>query len=407
MTAESTGSSLKRRGIALGVVVALGVAGFWLWRTLAPREATDDAQVSGHVNPIASRVGGIVTAVRVTDNQTVKAGDVLVEIDPRDYQLALSRAEADLAVAEAAARAARAGVPIASATAQSTQRVADVGTGNADAAVQAASREVDASRAKVASAHARLIEAQAHARKAAQDVERLTPLAAKDEIPRQQMDAAAAAAHAADAGVTSAEAAVHEAEANLAVAEARRDQASGAAAQARSQATAAATAPQQIALSEARASGADAQVVLARAAVEQARLNLERTIVRAPADGQVSRRGVEAGQVIQPGQPLMAVTSLGDVWVTANFKETQLRSMKPGQRAEVSVDAYGRTYRAHVDSISAATGATFSLLPADNASGNFVKVVQRVPVKIVLDDPRDASAILRPGMSVNATVYMK
>jgi membrane fusion protein (multidrug efflux system) len=201
---------------------------------------------------------------------------------------------------------------------------------------------------------------------------------------------------------------VREAEANLAVSEARRDQATGAVTQAHAQAKAASTAPQQVALSEARASGAEAQVLLARAALEQARLNLERTIVRAPSDGQVSRKSVEPGQVIQAGQPLMALASLGEVWVTANFKETQLRSMVPGQRAEVSVDAFGgHRYAGHVDSIAAATGATFSLLPPDNSSGNFVKVVQRVPVKIVLDANRDAANVLRPGMSVNATVYLR
>jgi len=194
--------------------------------------------------------------------------------------------------------------------------------------------------------------------------------------------------------------------ANLAVAEARRVQAEGVLAQSRSQAKAAATAPQQIAMTEARASQAEAQVQLATAALNQARLNLERTTVKAPADGLVSRRSVEVGQVVQPGQAMMAIASLHDVWVTANFKETQLKKMVAGQRAEVEVDAYGgRTYKGHVESIAGATGATFSLLPADNATGNFVKVVQRVPVKIVLDTSADPAAVLRPGMSVTATVY--
>jgi len=398
----------RTRWIALAVIVALGAGGFYVWRTMWPREATDDAQVSGHVSPIAARVAGTVAAVKVVDNQSVKAGDVLVEIDSRDYQIAVSRAEADLAAAEAAARAARTTVPITSTTSESTERAAEAGSGNADAALAGASREVEASRAKLDAARARLVEAQAQATRAAQDLARITPLAAKDEIPRQQFDAATAGSHAAAAAVTSAEASVREAEANLAVSEARRDQATGAVTQAHAQAKAASTAPQQVALSEARASGAEAQVLLARAALDQARLNLERTIVRAPSDGQVSRKSVEPGQVIQPGQPLMALASLGEVWVTANFKETQLRSMVPGQRAEVSVDAFGgHRYAGHVDSIAAATGATFSLLPPDNSSGNFVKVVQRVPVKIVLDANRDAANVLRPGMSVNATVYLR
>jgi membrane fusion protein (multidrug efflux system) len=200
---------------------------------------------------------------------------------------------------------------------------------------------------------------------------------------------------------------VTEAEANLAVAEAKRIQADGMRSQAQAQARSASTAPQQIALTEAQASGAEARVMQARAALEQAQTNLARTKIVAPADGVVSRRAVETGQVIQPGQPLMAITSLGEVWVTANFKETQLESMKPGQRASVSVDAYGRTFDGRVESIAAATGATFSLLPPDNASGNYVKVVQRIPVKIVLDAGSDAASTLRPGMSVTATVFVR
>ncbi|HEX5213810.1 MAG TPA: HlyD family secretion protein [Vicinamibacterales bacterium] len=396
------------RWIALSVVIVLALGGYTAWSRLTPREGTDDAQVSGHVNPVATRVGGTVVAIKVTDNQAVKAGDVLVELDPRDYQLAVARAEADLAVAEAAARAAKTDVPITSTSARSGQQVADAAAGNADAGLRAADREVEAAQAKVTSARARLTETQARATRAAQDLSRLAPLAAKDEIPRQQFDAATADKHAADAAVASADAAVREAEANLSVAEARRAQATGVVAQAQSQARAAATAPQQIALSEARASGATANVLLARAALDQARLNLERATVRAPADGLISRKSVELGQVVQPGQPLMAVTSLEDVWITANFKETQLSRIAAGQRAEIEVDAYGgRTYSGRVDSIAPATGATFSLLPPDNATGNFVKVVQRVPVKIVLDNPHDAAAVLRPGMSVNATVYFR
>jgi len=407
MATESSNGKTRIRLIVLGVAAVLATGGYVGWRALAPREGTDDAQVSGHVSPVATRVGGTVVAIKVADNQAVKAGDVLVELDPRDYQLAVKRAEADLAAAEAASRAARSDVPITATTAKSGMQVAEAATTNADAGLLAADREVDSSRAKVASARARLTEVQARATRAGQDLARLQPLADKDEIPRQQLDAATSDKHAADAAVASAEAAIAEAQANLSVSEARRAQASGGVAQAQSQARAAATAPQQIAFIEARASGADAQVQLARAALDQARLNLERATVRAPADGLVSRRTVELGQVVQPGQPLMAVTSLGDVWVTANFKETQLTHMAAGQRAEVEVDAYGRTYAGHVESISPATGAMFSLLPPDNATGNFVKVVQRVPVKIVLDNAQDASALLRPGMSVNATVYFR
>jgi membrane fusion protein, multidrug efflux system len=404
----ASGITRQRAFIAVGVVLVAALAGYVGWHMLSPREGTDDAQVSGHVSPVATRVGGTVVAIKVQDNQPVKAGTVLVELDPRDYQLAVAKAEADLAAAEAAFRAASSDVPVTSSSARSGAQVARVATGNADAGLIAASREIEASRAKVAAAEARLVEAKARALRAGQDLSRLTPLAAKDEIPRQQLDAATADKQAADAGVASAEAAITEAKANLEVADSRRLQAEGAVAQSRAQERAAATAPQQIAMIEARASGASAQVLQARAALNQARLNLERTVVRAPADGLVSRRTVEIGQVVQAGQAMMSITSLHDVWVTANFKETQLGEMVAGQRAEVEVDAYGgHRYVGRVESIAGATGATFSLLPADNASGNFVKVVQRVPVKIVLDGGADARNVLRPGMSVTATVYLR
>lgn len=397
----------KHRWLVGAIALVLVAGSVVAWRYFSHRESTDDAQMAGHVSPVAARIAGTVTKIYVADNQAVKAGDPLVEIDPRDYQLAVTRAEADLAAAEAASRAAQAGVPVISGAARSGQHVADAGVINADAALQAATRDVDASRAKVTAAKARHAEAQANATRARLDLERLTPLAAKDEISRQQLDAAKAAMQATQAAVDSAAASVVEAEANLDVAQSKRTQAAGGVTQARAQAQSAATAPQQIALTEAQASGAEARVGQARAALEQAKTNLERTKILAPTDGIVSRRAIEVGQVIQPGQPLMAITSLSDVWVTANFKETQLESMHPGQRASISVDAYGKTFNGHVDSIAAATGATFSLLPPDNASGNYVKVVQRVPVKIVLDAAGDAASTLRPGMSVTATVFVR
>jgi membrane fusion protein, multidrug efflux system len=397
----------RRPWILAAVVVALVAGGYFLWQHLNPRESTDDAQVAGHVDPVATRVGGTIKAIRVEDNQVVKLGDVLVEIDPRDYEIALQKANADLAAAQAAASAARTGVPIMSTTSRSEMHSAETGTANAEAAAEAAAREVDASKAKVTSAQAHLAEANANATRAQQDLERLKPLVAKDEIPKQQFDAAVAAATAMSAAADSAKASVTEAEANLAVSQSKLVQAQGAVSQAQEQAKAASTAPQQIALTQAQASGADAQVQQAQAAVDQAKLNLERTTVRAPANGIVSKRTAEMGQVVQAGQPLLAIASLDSVWITANFKETQLRAMQPGQRADVSVDAYGKTFTAHVDSIAAATGATFSLLPPDNASGNYVKVVQRVPVKIVLEPGQNASGQLRPGMSVDATVYVK
>jgi membrane fusion protein, multidrug efflux system len=397
-----------RRWLLVGLVVVVAAGGFVLWRFLSPRESTDDAQVSGHVSPVAARVGGAVKSVHVSDNQAVRAGDVLVEIDPHDYQIALQRAEADLAAAEASARAARTGVPITTTTTASERTAARATVGSAESAQQATDREVDAAQAKLAAARARVAQTTANATRATGDLERLEPLAAKDEIPRQQLDAAVTAELAARAETDSARASMKEAEANVAVAESRRAQAASAVAQAQAHARTADTAPQQVAMTEARAQGADAQVMQAKAALEQAKLNLDRTNVRAPVDGVVSRKSVEVGQMVQPGQPLLALTSLDEVWVIANFKETQLRQVQPGQRAAVSVDAYGgREYGGRVESVAAATGATFSLLPPDNASGNFVKVVQRIPVKIVLDGGQVHGSPLRPGMSAEVTVYLK
>ena len=260
----------RRMWIIAGAVALLAFGAFALWRYLSPRESTDDAQVSGHVNPVAARVGGTVLTLHVTDNQMIKAGDVLVEIDPRDYQLAVQRAEADLAAAQAGARAARSGVPVTSATARGEQDVAQISASNSEAALQAADRDIDAARAKAAAARARLAEATATATRASQDLERLKPLMAKDEIPKQQYDAAVAADQVASAAVDSARAAVSEADANLEVSQAHRTQAAGGVQQAQAQARAAGTAPQQIAMTEARAATADAQVLQAQAALDQA-----------------------------------------------------------------------------------------------------------------------------------------
>ena len=391
-------------GVLLAIVLGIGA---WMWIT-AGRESTDDAQVDAHVTPIAARVGGTVLKVHVDDNREVAAGATLVEIDPRDYQVALDRARAMLADAEAAALAARSDVPITSQSATSTLNSAQGGVAQANSAVAAAAKQVDAAHARVASAEAKLREQEATAAKTARDVERLRGLLAKDEISQQQFDAATAAAASARAAADSAKAQVTEAEAGVLVAESQLTQANAGAQQAQAALQSAKTAPEQVKQTNARADAAEAQVKQARAALEQAELNLQYTTVKAPVGGIVSRKSVEPGQVVQPGQPLCAIVPLDTVWITANFKETQLRDMRPGQKATVKVDAYGgKTLQGHVDSIAAATGARFSLLPPENATGNFVKVVQRVPVKIVLEAAQDPEHQLRPGMSVVPTVYTK
>jgi len=347
-----------------------------------------------------------VQAAPVADNRNVDVGAVLVQIDTRDFQLAIERARAELADAEAAAAAAQVNVPIMATTMRGGVSTARGGVAQAQAGIAEAQQAVLGARSREATAQARVREAEANATKADRDVERLKPLLMKDEISQQQYDSAVAAASAARAMVDSAAAQEREAQAGIQAAESRVRQAEATGDQAAAQLQTAETAPQQVAVTKARAAAAEARATQLRAAVKQAELNLEYATVKAPARGVVSRKTVEPGQVIQPGQPLMTIVTLDPVWITANFKETQLEHMRPGQRVTVKVDAYGgKTFTGRIDSIAAATGARFSLLPPENATGNFVKVVQRVPVKIVLDQGQDSQQLLRPGMSVTPTVH--
>jgi membrane fusion protein (multidrug efflux system) len=395
------------RILAGAMVLAAAGVGVWLWLT-AGRVSTDDAQVDAHVTQIAARVSGTVTKVAVNDNQLVDAGAVLVELDPRDYQVAVDKARAELADAEASAIAAQNNVPITSTTAASNVTTARGSITQAQGGVAAAERELDAARARLTTAQARVREAEANAAKAARDVERLRGLLAKDEVSQQQFDSLVAAAEAQKAAADSSRSQVAEAEAGIRVAESKLTQASAGAEQAHAELQTAQTGPQQVNAMKARAASAEAHVQQARANLAQAELNLQYTVVEAPARGIVSKKGVNPGQVVQAGQPLLALVQIDDLWVTANFKETQLADLRAGRRATIAVDALGgREFKGRVDSIAGATGARFSLLPPENATGNFVKIVQRVPVKIVLDAGQDPDHLLRPGMSVTPTVYLK
>jgi membrane fusion protein (multidrug efflux system) len=304
---------------------------------------------------------------------------VLVQLDPKDYEVAVQRAQADLADAESAARAAETNVPI---THISTTGQLET----AQAALNASQKDVDA-------AHARLREAEANYVKVHKDLERIADLVKKDEVSRQQYDAAVAADASANATVDTARAQVSATESRVA--------------QAKAALSIAGTAPQQVSVTQSRYSSAQALVLVRRAALQQAQLNLQYTTVRAPVNGVVSKRSAEVGQVISPGQPLAALVDLDNIYVTANFKETQLKNMRVGQKVTVKVDAYDRELNARVDSFGGATGARFSLLPPENATGNYVKVVQRVPVKLVFEKGEDTEHKLRPGMSVVPTVITK
>jgi membrane fusion protein, multidrug efflux system len=387
-----TGSPGFRVGMAIGVIVLL-VAGIFVYRYLGSYESTDDAQVDGHINSVSARVAGHVVRLNVQDNQFVQAGTVLVEIDPADYQVALQRAQADLADARAMATAAGVDVPITSVSTSSQISSTQAEADSARAGIQAARQQAEA-------AQAQLQQAEANDVKAQNDLGRYKQLVDKQEISRQQYDQAVAASGASAA-------AVRAARANADAAVQQITQAQGKLAQAEANWRNANTAPKQMAATRAKAASAYAEVQRKLADVQQAQLNLQYTKIVAPIAGVVSDRSVEVGQNVVPGQELMKIIPLDDIWITANLKETQLRNIKPGQPVTIEVDATGRKYKGKVESVAGASGARFSLLPPENATGNYVKVVQRIPVKIVLDPGENKSHELRPGMSVVPKVWIR
>jgi membrane fusion protein (multidrug efflux system) len=380
------------RWLVIGVVLVVLVGAVFAWRYFSSYESTDDAQVDGHLMPLSARISGYVTKVNVDDNQYVQAGTVLAEIDPSDYQVALDQAQANLADAEAQAQSLGINVPITSINTTSQTSATEADVENAKAGISAAQQQYDA-------AQAQLAQAQANDVKAQNDLVRYKQLVDKQEVSQQQYDQALATAHASTASVSSASASASAAEQQVHQARARLLQA---------QATfrASQTGPQQVAASQAHARAALATVAEKRAMVEQAGLNLQYTKLKAPVDG-IVMKNAEVGMNVQPGQQLFTIVPLDSVWVTANFKETQLKYMRPGQRAKIHIDANGRDYKGHVDSIAGSSGARTSLLPPENATGNYVKVVQRVPVKIVLEPGENSDHNLRLGMSAEPKVYVK
>jgi membrane fusion protein (multidrug efflux system) len=380
--------------VFLVAIVAVLLVG-WFWWESRQWEDTDDAEIDGHIYPISARVSGQVIKVNFDDGQLVHRGDVLVVIDPTDYAVALERARADYQDAQAQAIAAQYGVPVSSVGSFSQIRSASADMSSAQAGVAAAQKQAEA-------AQSQIIEAQADAKKLNTDVERYRQLLGKREISQQQFDAAIAAATAANATVEARQASLLAAEAQVKMAQSRIDQANAELKNA--QAT-----PNTVAATKAKAQSADAQALRSKTALDQAQLNLSYTTIAAPVDGIVGKRSVQVGSNVAIGQDLMAIVPLRDVWVTANFKETQLAHMHPGQPVKVKVDTYGgRKWNGHVSNIGGATGAKYSLLPPENATGNYVKVVQRIPVRIDFDgnDKPDFNkdGLLRPGMSVEPDV---
>jgi membrane fusion protein (multidrug efflux system) len=398
---------LGRIVVVLLVVAVLASAGYYLWRYLNTYESTDDAQIDGHIHAVSGRITGNVVEIRAEDAQVVRAGDVLVRIDPRDYEVAVAKAEADLRDAEAALESSRFDIPIITANTASQLKTANSSRADAAAFLLGAQRQLGAARDRLASAEALVRDAEANVKKTSDDVARYKLLVDKNEIPRQQYDTAVAQAASAEATLDSRKAAVREAEQNIAVAQSAIDQASQRIPQADASIESAMTAPKQVQVSEARAKSAAAQVALKKALLDQAKLNLSYCTIVAPVNGIVGKKTVELGENISPGEQLMAVVPLDDIWVTANFKETQLNRIGPGQRVRFSVDASGKEYSGTVENVGGASGSRFSLLPPENATGNYVKVVQRIPVRINLDPGQNGDHRLRPGMSVDPKVYLQ
>ena len=385
----------RRLIVFLVIAAALVAVSIPLYRYIMSYESTDDAQIDGYIYPVSARVPGYVVRVTVDDNQQVQAGTVLAQLDPKDYQVAVANAKATLANDRASSEAQRTNVPLTSVNTSSQLSTAQADVQNAQAGLAAAQQQFDA-------AQASLLQAEANDLKAQDDVTRYKPLAAKDEIPQQQytqavdsQKATAAAVQASRSSAAAAEQAVNQARARVAQAQAELQYAE--------------TRPQQISVQRARAQAADAATAQAEAVLQQAELNLQYTTIVAPVSGVVGQRSVQPGENVSPGQQLMTVVPLDsqNIWVTANFKETQLKYMRPGQPVKISVDTYGRSYNGHVLNIAGASGALYSLLPPENATGNYVKVVQRIPVKIVFENGQDPQHLLRPGMSVEPKVKVR
>jgi membrane fusion protein (multidrug efflux system) len=374
-----------------GLLLIVGVV--LLWCYFSSYESTDDAQIDGHLNPISARVSGHVEKLLVEDNQYVEAGTPLVQIDPKDYQVAVERARAYYADAVATAQGARVNVPITSVGASSQVSSAQAEVENTRSGIAAARQQYESAKAQLAQAEANNVKAQ-------NDLGRYKQLVEKQEISQQQYDQAIANAKASAAGVDSAGAAAAAAQQQIKQAESKLEQAQAGVRNA-------STAPQQVSVMRSRAQSAQATAERMKAELEQAELNLRYTIIKAPVSGVVTQRTVEVGQNVVPGQELMKIVPLDDIWVTANFKENQLNHIRPGQAVTISVDAYGKKYKGHVQSVSGTSGAVSSLLPPENATGNYVKVVQRVPVKVTFDPGETKEHILRPGMSVEPKVWIR
>lgn len=393
--------------IAALVLLVFAGGGYYTWTEMQKTESTDDAEIDGSIYSISSRIPGHVVEVNVADQQLVKEGDVLVRLDPKDHEVAIAKAKADLSDALAGLESSRTDVPLTNATTASTLNIAKSIHQDASVGVTLAQNQLGTLQARMAVSQANVKVAEANANKAAQDVQRYKALVAKDEISKQLYDQSVAAADAAKATVDAQRAAVNEVQQQMVAAQTAVEQARAKLSQADASVEAAMTGPQQVSITQSKVKAGSAKVEQYRAQLEQAQLNLQYTTIVAPISGVVGKKTVNAGQNLGAGQEMMAIVPLDGLYVTANFKETQLRRMKPGQSVKLDVDAYGKVYTGKVERVAGASGAKFSLLPPENATGNYVKVVQRIPVRISIDPSQDKDHLLRPGMSVVPVVSLQ
>ena len=394
--ASEDNSQRRRRSILfasiLGIVIIVGALAFWLYSSTY--ESTDDAQVDGHLNGITSRIDGVVKAVHIEENQSVQAGQLVAEMDSRDYEVALEQVQAQFLKAQANLRAENPNIPITQSSSQTSISTSQSEVLNAEAGVAAAEREQ-------AAALSRLQETEANNVKAQSDVGRYKSLVEKEEVSRSEYDQVVATGKALAAAVDSARSSAESAQK---VVEQRRAQLD----QARSRlAWANVNAPNQVAISRANLQSHQADVQAMKAQVDRAQLDLTYCKIVSPVAGVVSKRTVDVGEHVSKGQRLVTLADLGDLWVTANFKESQLREMHAGQSVTISVDAFGQKFDGYVEAMPGATGSITSLLPPENATGNYVKVVQRLPVRIRFKAGQQGLDRLRPGMSVVPKVWLK
>jgi membrane fusion protein (multidrug efflux system) len=393
--------------VFIGGVVVIAALAFFYWYSQG-RVNTDDAEVDGHLDPVSAKISGNVLQVLVDDNQQVKAGQILVTIDPRDYQAKVDQMRAALDLAKAQSNAANVTVP-------KTMEVRTGENSNANAALQGAvADEASANQtyqmaltSDLAYANSQVVKYQASFDKAQADLARMKPLVEKAEISRQQFDSFVAAAQVAQGDLDAAKQRLAQAQQNVTVAKAKLDSKTADVGKARAGQVQANGNLKQVNIDAANAVAASASVKQAEANLAAAELQLSYATIVAPVDGVVTHKSVEVGEVLQPGQGLLILVPLQDIWVTADFKETQLAKVRKGQKVEVKVDMYGQTFSGRVDSVAGATGSRMSLLPPENATGNFVKVVERIPVKIILDPIPPDKAILRPGMNVDVTIITR